>query len=52
MTELVTYKVTVEASCKEDALEIAQSDYGHQDAVSCEHYSDDICELQQKIEKK
>ena len=47
MTELVTYKKTIQASSHEEALELAQSDYGAEDAVSHEYYADDISELSQ-----
>ena len=41
MTELVTYKKTVEASSRKDALEIAQAEYGFKDAVSRKNYGND-----------
>ena len=41
MTELVTYKKTVEATSRKEAIEVAQSDYGFKDVVSRKNYGDD-----------
>ena len=36
--ELVTYSVEVDAGDREEAIDVAQCDYGHDDEVKCNYY--------------